>query len=651
MARAKLEVGVKVIRGSDLNMVLDIDANQNVILEEINTRNRTSVLRSALEKELLLGVSQFFEANESLSPTTPVPFDLLSAEYKAIARRRKAYVIELESQSANQSALSVIDEVRQTVAQKLNDQTPPSNSSLMRWLRAWKISSGDIMSLVPAFKARGCKDFKLDPRAVTLVKEVIKKHYWIMERPHLKSTMLKLEQAFDVENQKLDDDDQLEIPSYPTVHRIEKSMDAYERMAGREGNRAADRYFRPVLSKLEVGAPLDLVQIDHTVLDIHVLAPVSGWVARPRITVALDTYSRMPIGIYLGFVSAGYESVMLCLKQSIEGKESLLDGLTSVVGDWPCHGLPRKILVDNGMEFHSSHFIETCSGLGISVVNHPVCEPRYKGAVERFFRTLNQGFISNIKGRTFSNSLEKGDYDSVAKAALPFETFREILFKWVIDVYCRRHHRGIDAVPLDCWNEGVRKYPVDLLQRPEDLLPLIAKVSKRRLNAQGIELNTAHYNSEELNKLFIREGKPRDFTVKLDPLDVGRIFVHDPVAGRFIVVPSIDGDLDGVSEWQHKLARKFINERAEIAGQTYDIKSALIEIDAVVNNAPKRRKSNTRAARHLEYEQRTTEEARSEDLQNSKGVSLTTVSTEYSDLISEAQAQGWDSEGEEGIEA
>lgn len=330
MTRVKLEVGSRISQEGRRYVVLDIDHNENVILENIEDGRRTSKKRRVLQKELLLGGACFIDLESDPELVGGCPFDLLSEEMKVLARRREAYTRALAEKAIDGSVRSAIPYVRETVAEELKDHSPPSNSSLMRWLNTWRSSGGDVISLVPDFNKRGQQTLKTHSRVVEIVEEVVRCRFWRLEKPHLKAILGDIADAIWAENKKRARSEQLSAPSYATVRRIEAAMDPYERMVARDGKAAAERYFKPVLTKLKVEAPLDLVQIDHTILDIHVLAPVEGWVARPRITVAMDTYSRMPVGIYLGFVSAGYESVMLCLKQAIEPKDGVLEQFKDV---------------------------------------------------------------------------------------------------------------------------------------------------------------------------------------------------------------------------------------------------------------------------------------------------------------------------------
>jgi len=59
---------------------------------------------------------------------------------------------------------------------------------------------------------------------------------------------------------------------------------------------------------------LERVELDHTVLDLIVVDEEDRLpIGRPTVTLALDVYSGLPAGLYVGFEPAGYGAAMRCL--------------------------------------------------------------------------------------------------------------------------------------------------------------------------------------------------------------------------------------------------------------------------------------------------------------------------------------------------
>lgn len=61
------------------------------------------------------------------------------------------------------------------------------------------------------------------------------------------------------------------------------------------------------------------------------------------------------------------------------------------------HGIPRRFYTDNGSCYASRHLKFVCANLGIHLIHTPPGKPRGRGKVERFFRTVRDGFLEGDK--------------------------------------------------------------------------------------------------------------------------------------------------------------------------------------------------------------------------------------------------------------
>jgi transposase InsO family protein len=71
---------------------------------------------------------------------------------------------------------------------------------------------------------------------------------------------------------------------------------------------------------------------------------------RPWLTLAIDVASRMAAGFYLSLEYPSSTSVALAIRHMALPKTSWL-AERNAVGDWPVHGLPTAIHIDNAREF------------------------------------------------------------------------------------------------------------------------------------------------------------------------------------------------------------------------------------------------------------------------------------------------------------
>lgn len=67
------------------------------------------------------------------------------------------------------------------------------------------------------------------------------------------------------------------------------------------------------------------------------------------------------------------------------------------------HGLPMRFYTDNGACYASRHLKFVCANLGIHLIHTPPGKPRGRGKIERFFRTVRDGFLEEGKAYTLDN--------------------------------------------------------------------------------------------------------------------------------------------------------------------------------------------------------------------------------------------------------
>lgn len=86
-------------------------------------------------------------------------------------------------------------------------------------------------------------------------------------------------------------------------------------------------------------------------------------------------------------------------------------------------GHPPYVYTDCGSEYVSDDVRVAAEDLGISLEHAPGGQPEMRGRVERFFKTMSINLMQRLTGRTFSNMVERGDYDSKARAALTVDDY------------------------------------------------------------------------------------------------------------------------------------------------------------------------------------------------------------------------------------
>lgn len=344
----------------------------------------------------------------------------------------------------------------------------------------------------------------------------------------------------------------------PSIRRLGRWLDLKDQgrlMAKREGRDKAERRHLATPGTLTANRPLDIVQIDHTKADVTVVDPGTRQpLGRPTLTVAIDVNTRMVLGFHLSLEPPSLLSVALCLTHAVMDKSHWLTA-RGINTDWPAHGVPRAIYVDNGAEFHARAFQLACSEYQIDLQYRPPGTPRYGGHIERLIGTM-MGAVHLLPGSHFSNIFERGDLDAEAEAVMTLQELETWLALEITGSYHARVHSALETTPSAAWavrtDEARLRMPADLRQFLVDFLPSEQRVLQR----DGLHLFHIRYWSDELRWLMGREN--RKFTLKYDPRDLSRIFVL--TEDGIIEARPADLTRPAITLWEHRAARRALRE-------------------------------------------------------------------------------------------
>lgn len=316
----------------------------------------------------------------------------------------------------------------------------------------------------------------------------------------------------------------LPAPARSSVRRRIAQYSNYEGEMRRLGAKRARQRWEPRPGQLLVEHPLDVVQIDHTRVDLIVLSNDRREVlGRPWLTVAIDVATRVVLGFYLSMDPPSAISVGLCIAHAVLPKaEDALDP-----GVWPMFGKMRVIHVDNGKDLVSEAIRRGCEEHGISLETRPLGKAHYGGHVERLIGSLMK-LVHGLPGTTFSNVQERGDYDSERKATLTFMELHEWLVHRIGRGYHARVHRALGVPPAIAWERAWRSPAGESILPPSvprsgefllDFLPF----QRRRLQRTGVQLWQSRYWSDSL-ACFVHPKS--EVKVHYHPYDLRRVWVR-----------------------------------------------------------------------------------------------------------------------------
>lgn len=372
-------------------------------------------------------------------------------------------------------------------------------------------------------------------------------------------------------------------PSWHAVKARIEAMDPAELTRARDGAKAARDRFRPVPGEYTAEFAFDVVQIDHTLVDVIVVdRQYRRPLQRPWLTLAIDIASRMVAGFYLTLEAPSTVSVALAIQHIVQPKEAWLAGL-GIDAEWPISGFPDAIHLDNAKEFRSRALRRGAEEYGIELIHRPVATPHYGGHIERLIGTM-MGAAHLLPGTTFSGIDERGGYDSVANARMTMDE----LERWMALEITRYHadrHGTLGIPPLAAWHEAASRrvmpvrHPHDPAGFMVDFLPSVDRLVRR----DGIHLFGLRYWDDVLS---IWAGRlDRSLRVSYDPRDLSRVFARAPDGTRW---PIRFADLrrPPITLGEHRRARTALRERGlalvdeQLIFETIEAQRALVD-DAI----------------------------------------------------------------------
>lgn len=199
-------------------------------------------------------------------------------------------------------------------------------------------------------------------------------------------------------------------PSWKAVKVRIDQADRQKLTKAREGAPAARQRFSAVVGDYSAEHAMEIVQIDHTLVDLFVVDVVNRQpLQRPWLTLAIDIASRMVAGFYLSLEHPSSTSVALAIRHMVLPKTPWL-AEQNVIGDWPVFGLPTTIHLDNAREFRGKALVWGAAEHGINLIHRPVARPHYGGHIERLIGTM-MGAVHFLPGSTSSDVASRGEYD------------------------------------------------------------------------------------------------------------------------------------------------------------------------------------------------------------------------------------------------
>ena len=447
---------------------------------------------------------------------------------------------------------------------KEDNSNRPNWRTVVRWRNKYLDGNGDLVALVSERHKMGNREKRIEgderffDHALT--------RFLDAKRPKVTTAYQYYKDQIIIENEKIIDG-KIPLISYKSFRQRIKTLPPYPLAVARYGKFKADQWFAYCGSHKPPTRILERVEIDHTPLDLILLDDeLMIPIGRPYLTLLIDVFSGCVLGFHLSYKAPSYVSAAKAISHAIKPKELDSVGI-QLQNDWPCYGKIENLVVDNGAEFWSKNLEHACESTSINIQYNPVRKPWLKPFVERFFGQINQSFLIEIPGKTFSNILEKEDYKPEKDAIMRFSTFVEQFHRWIVDIYHQDSDSRDTRIPIRQWEAGFNVYPpLKMNGEEEERFSLLMYVSYHRtLSRNGFKFEELMYDSTALadyRKHYPQTKETSKKLIKVDPDDISKIYVYLKELNSYLEVPCTDptGYTKNRSIYEHKAIKKINRE-------------------------------------------------------------------------------------------
>ena len=428
-------------------------------------------------------------------------------------------------------------------------------------LGRWRTGAGVVSDLLPGRSSGGRGGSRLPDDVEAIVRQVLHDRYLTRQRRSVAAVCREITRLCRVRG--------LQVPSRGTVLRRIVQLDPVRATLAREGHDAARALHPAGGVPPDVTGLLQQVQMDHTPVDVIVVDERHRLpIGRPYVTVAIDVASRCVVGLVVTLEAPSATSVGLCLARTATSKQAWLEQL-GVEAVWPMSGKPHELYVDNASEFKSEALRRGCEQHGIGLEYRPPGLPHFGGIVERVIGTMMGLVHDELPGTTFSNTAQRGAYDSDGRAVL---TMTELNAWLVLAVACYHGqvHDSLSRTPAAVWAELAERDGTPSTVSNEttfliDFLPVI----RRTLTRSGFVVDHVQYYSDALKPWVARREQLGKFVLRRDPRDISRIWALDPDGTTYVAVPYRVSSRPPISIWEQQAAIARLREqgRADVDEQ------------------------------------------------------------------------------------
>ncbi|NMH61001.1 DDE-type integrase/transposase/recombinase [Alteromonas ponticola] len=387
----------------------------------------------------------------------------LTAEQTAQITYREMYVLRAikESPSAPTRPIAV-DEAIKIVSEKVNDSTPPCRSTVQGWIKRYRDSGYNKLSLIDGNFSTNCRNRQL-PEVEEAFQDCIA-NYYLQNAPQpieqIYQRFREMCETIKVENTG-DPKYNFKIPSKGTFRNRIKAFTDEEMLVAKYGKAKAKQKIRDKLKKFRVSKILERCEMDGLHIHIGIVDENDTTVFLGSIVLmyVMDVYSRTILGYSLHLTKKKSETadlILACLKHTLaidrDKRWPIVNKISLLVTDASAPATGDQC---------STFILENDISLLITKVGQPQEKPfieSLNATVRRMFLRFLPGYLGREKFR--GNSIKLGE-NVEKQASMTLDGFIREFEHFVHEIYHKNPHSGLNGrAPIDVWNEEFNKQPL-----------------------------------------------------------------------------------------------------------------------------------------------------------------------------------------------
>lgn len=435
----------------------------------------------------------------------------LDQSSRAALDRRKAYVEAALDRFNGRLPQGGCKDLISEIHVIIGDLRPPCYNTLRNWVRRY-LERDSVTGLIPLKKLHKDQWERLPEITRETIEDCLDKYYYLREPESVSDIVGAIESGLQQYNSFRPLTDQIVIPSKSTLRRRIKDHGEFRRLLKQVGKDAAVKASAWSVKLKAQHRLLQRIEGDTQTLDIELIDENGGTIGKAALTILLDVASRRVIGWDISINPPSSQKTIRALK----------DSLNRV-------GVGEEYRVDNGPENTKK---DTLDGLfpliGPNITYCRVRHPNEKPYVERWFKTLITGLIHHLRGTTYSNPSDRGDYPSEKNAIYTVAQIRERFNDWLENTYHNRRHREIGTSPNKMWAKLAELQPPLRKISVQDMSRLfLSRTSSALINGR-VRFKNLQWTGGGLKALKDQGTKKQRLTVFYDPSDLGHVMVTHP---------------------------------------------------------------------------------------------------------------------------